>query len=163
MGVPGTLHSDLCEQFELVSDSDSESGDESEPESREFRRTSYAMLASDETPEEATGGAAPEWEDLPSEVRDEAIAQGLRDYDETGSWDRQSDTSCAELKRQGKTVLSGREVGRSKWKNGEWIGRWRYTPRGFEERNLESAVDSPAASKSSHRTLEVLGRELSFL
>ena len=157
MGVPGTLHSDLCEQFELVSDSDSESGDESEPESREFRRTCYAMLASDETPEEATGGAAPEWEDLPSEVRDEAIAQGLRDYDETGSWDRQSDTSCAELKRQGKTVLSGREVGRSKWKNGEWIGRWRYTPRGFEERNLESAVDSPTASKSSHRTLEVLG------
>jgi len=168
MGEVGTVHTgkfeDLCEQFALVSDSESDvaslvSDDEDEVERSILRmgsRTYHALMAEDEADAE-NAGPEPEWLELSQATREAAIARGISDYDETGSWDRASDTPVRDLKAKGRTVLSGREVGRAKWKNGAWIGRWRYTPRGFEERNLDSAVDSPTASKSTHRTLEVLG------
>ena len=91
------------------------------------------------------------WDDLDPTVQRAAFDRALRDYDDTGSWERGTEMTRAELKAQGIKGLEGREVLKAKLVDGEMVGRARWTPKGFQEQNAQAWDSANTTSPTVHR------------
>ena len=103
------------------------------------------------------------WNDLSPEAQEQARQKACSEYYDWGCWRLDVEPRpWKELKAEKVEVLAADYRGhRAKWdENGNLIGRLRWTPKGFHEfeRPKESYV-SPTAHKTTHRTLDGLGKQ----